>query len=92
MDDNKIFKLEQEVYKYKQIVQRVYKIVIRGLVLLKFAVRAGAITGTYFFINPLMAYYLAGFIFVLMLVQLVLDRVRQAVNDKVELSEWNVLP
>jgi hypothetical protein len=91
MDEN-VYRLQQEVEKYKHIVQRVYKVVIRGLVLLKFAIRAGAIAGTYFFISPLMAYYLVGFVFVLMLVQLVLDRVRHAVNDNVILSEWNILP
>lgn len=89
--NQEIRKLETAVNEYKRIVMRVYKVVIRGFVLLKFIIRAGAIAGTYFFLSPLLAYYLTGFIVVLMLVQLMLDRVRKAVNDKVELSEWNVL-
>lgn len=83
--------LESKLNHYKEILKRICTVVIRGLVLMKFVIRAGSVGAVYFFLSPMLAYYLAGFIVVLALIQLIIDKVRKAINPSLHLSEWDVL-
>jgi hypothetical protein len=80
-----------ELTDQKLIVQQLQGIVVRGLVILKHASRIFALVGCWIWLGRKETYFLAGFIVVIGVFQLIIDKVRKLVNPKVALSEWDVL-
>jgi hypothetical protein len=83
--------LEGKISEQKEIIRQLYGVIVRGLVVLKYLIRAGSVGAAYFWLGHKEAYMLAGFIAVTGLVQLVIDKTRQTVNPKIKLSEWDIL-
>ena len=89
--EDELRKIERELSEQKSIVQELQTIVVRGLVILKHLARVFALVGCWFWVGHKETYFLAGYIAVVGLFQLVIDKVRKIVNPKVALSEWDVL-
>ncbi len=83
--------LKSEVAKQQNIVRELYTIIVRALVVLKQLTRVGAVAATYIWLGPKLAYFLAGFIAVIAVWQLTIDKARKIVHPDLKLSEWNVL-
>jgi len=83
--------LAHELAEQKNIVRQLYSLIVRTMVVLKQIVRAGACVATWFYIGHREAYFLLGFIVVVGVFQLAIDRARQTVVPNVKLSEWNFL-
>lgn len=75
----------------KDIVRKLYGVIVRSMVVLKQIIRLGAVVGTYFLFGPVYAYWLAGFIAVVGVFQLAIDKTRRIVYPELKLSEWDVL-
>lgn len=82
---------ESKLNEQKQIIQKLYGVIVRGMVVLKYLARAGAIVATWFLLGHFEAYLLAGFVLFIGLLQLVIDKTRQVVHPDLHLSEWDVL-
>lgn len=83
--------LRSELHKQKEIVQRLYATIVRGMVVIKYIIRIGACVATWFYVGHMETYYLAGFIVLTSLFQLVIDKTRKIVHPELKLSEWNLL-
>jgi hypothetical protein len=84
-------RLEYELLEQKDIVRQLYAVIVRGMVVLKQLIRVFALAACWFWLGKRETYFLAGFITVIALVQLVIDKTRQTVNPKLKLSEWDIL-
>jgi hypothetical protein len=82
--------LERQLAEQQLMVRRLYGIIVRSMVVLKYAVRAFALAACWLWIGKKETYYLAGFILVVAVFQLAIDKARQTINPKVKLSEWNI--
>jgi hypothetical protein len=88
--DSQIDETEREINNLKRIIQKFYRFVIRTMVVLKNLIRVGSVGAVWFWIGSREAYALAGFVVVLAIIQLIIDRVREIANPKLELSEWDL--
>jgi len=84
-------KANQQIRELKGVINKLYQVIIRTLVVLKFLVRAGTVAYAYFFISTFVALFVAGFILVMMVLQLAVDRTRKVIHPDLKLSEWNIL-
>jgi hypothetical protein len=80
----------EESRNYKNIIENLYRVIVRALVLFKYLIRLLAVLAAYRWLGHNEAYMLAGFIAVTALIQLGIDKTRKAVNPKLKLSEWDV--
>jgi len=80
----------KESESYKHIIENLYRVIVRALVLFKYLIRLLAVLAAYRWLGHNEAYMLAGFIAVTALIQLGIDKTRKAVNPKLKLSEWDV--
>jgi len=83
-------KKRTETRELKTIIENLYRVLVRSLVLIKYAVRVLAIAATYRWLGKELALMLAGFVVLTGLLQLAIDKARKAVNPKLRLSEWDV--
>lgn len=82
--------LKQENSNLKDRLQKITKIVIRLLVSLKYLFRLGAIVGTYFWLGKYQAAALFGFICLVALLQLAIDKVQRVLHPGWDVSEWDL--
>ena len=83
--------LEMELLGQREIIRKLQTVVVRGLVILKHVARIFALVGCYIWLGKKETFFLAVFIVVIGVFQLIIDKVRKIVNPKVALSEWDVL-
>lgn len=82
--------LERQLAEQQLMVRRLYGIIVRSMVVLKYVVRAFSLVACWLWIGKKETYYLAGFIVLVGVFQLAIDKARQTINPKVRLSEWNI--
>lgn len=85
--------LQSDLREQKEIVRRLYGIFVRTLVVLKNLVRVGAVAYVWRWPLPVefQVFSLVGFILVIGLLQLAIDKARKTVNPQAKLSEWDVV-
>lgn len=89
--DVKEDELRRELMTQRSIVQQLYSIIVRCMVVLKYLIRAAAVVTTWRLLGQNLALMLLGFILVVGLLQLGIDKTRKVVNPGIKLSEWNIL-
>ncbi len=88
--EDQLERLESELRKQKDIVRQLLGVIVKSMIVVKLFVRVVALVLTYYKFGKVETYYRAGFIFVVWLIQLTIDRARQVAAPEVRLSEWRV--
>jgi hypothetical protein len=83
--------VQRQVREQQGIVRQLYSVIVRGMVVLKYLIRAGACVAAWYLLGHYEAYLLVGFILITGAFQLVIDKTRKVVHPELKLSEWDVL-
>lgn len=81
---------DKEIYKYKEMIRNLYLVIVRGAFLLKLAVRIASVVGCFMWLGKQPAIALAFTHVLLMILQLISNKARCAINSQLDFSEWDV--
>lgn len=87
---DKLYFSEKETREAKAMVQKLYGVIVRALVIFKQLIRLGAVGGVYMWVGKREAIVVAFFLLLQGLMQLAIDKTRQVVHPELKLSEWDV--
>lgn len=88
--EGKLNQTERSLRETKDMVQKLYGVIVRALVLLKYLLRIGAVGAIYMLLGRQDALILGFFFLVQGMLQLAIDKTRQVVHPDLKLSEWDI--